>query len=601
MVKVLAIGEEEHSVLQTGGAAIEVTGFSSFPRLRLSRRLTRSIAQIAKDTDFLIMGSAQFLPAVAASRIKGPVIWDTTECETLHYRRRPPTWANRIKRSAWWILEWWATHRCDVVVAVSEADAKWWKKLFPASQKKCVVIEHRAARPANPSRVQDAARARLVFVGNTSAKHNYDAAVWIRDVLRPTLDAGVEVVLIGPGTEEIQAGSVRGLGRVNDLRPWLDGAELALAPLAAGAGVKTKVLDYVATGLRVIGTPYAFEGLEGCPGFVETPLAELPARLRELLSNPEGKAEEDERKQAQLAYLATNHAPDRTREKWRQTLVGAGIIGKASEDRRLLDVWRTLVQELSNWYGSALLGLAVQTNRYWPGIRIPRVANVPINLRLRDGSNIRMKANEFGVFIEVFVFQVYRLPYLDGTRCRRVVDIGANVGVASIWLARRYPEARILSLEPSPLTARRLRDNIRQSGLEHRVTVLEAAAGAQDGYGRLEESENSILTRVVLAGDRPPDDSEDPVVPIVGAETIRRAMAGQIDLMKLDCEGGEYAVLGASNHDALRAVSAIIGEYHVWGDHTRAELENLLRERGYSRVEIGPQVGDHGEFFALRE
>jgi len=53
---------------------------------------------------------------------------------------------------------------------------------------------------------------------------------------------------------------------VDEIDSIIDSADLCLAPLATGAGVKTKVLHYLAHGKRIAGTPIAFEGLSGAPG-----------------------------------------------------------------------------------------------------------------------------------------------------------------------------------------------------------------------------------------------------------------------------------------------------------------------------------------------
>jgi len=56
-------------------------------------------------------------------------------------------------------------------------------------------------------------------------------------------------------------GGTRVWGRVEDIRPWLKGADLALVPLEIGRGVQNKVLEAMAMGLPVVASPQAATGI----------------------------------------------------------------------------------------------------------------------------------------------------------------------------------------------------------------------------------------------------------------------------------------------------------------------------------------------------
>ncbi len=51
------------------------------------------------------------------------------------------------------------------------------------------------------------------------------------------------------------------------------------------------------------------------------------------------------------------------------------------------------------------------------------------------------------------------------------VDLGANIGFVSLWLATHFPKARILSVEAFPRTYERLLENIRLNNLKNIVPV----------------------------------------------------------------------------------------------------------------------------------
>ncbi len=61
-------------------------------------------------------------------------------------------------------------------------------------------------------------------------------------------------------------------------------------------------------------------------------------------------------------------------------------------------------------------------------------------------------ANRLSIEIarQIFAGETYRpIPYLRDVRL--IADIGANIGAASVFLHTKYPEARIVAVEPSPV------------------------------------------------------------------------------------------------------------------------------------------------------
>lgn len=121
------------------------------------------------------------------------------------------------------------------------------------------------------------------------------------------------------------------------------------------------------------------------------------------------------------------------------------------------------------------------------------------------------------------------------------VDVGANVGLYSLWAAAAVgPGGRVLSLEPNPVALERLRFNIDANGFGDRVEVLPVAAGGSDGEIDL------WLDPLNLGGSsaRQSDQRKAvrvPVRPLL--DIVTEAGLDHIDVMKLDIEGYEDAVL----------------------------------------------------------
>jgi len=297
--------------------------------------LAAEARRVAPLVDAFVVESAMLGPSVLAGR--RPVAWDTNECETLHYRRLPRTWEVRAKGAVWLGLESFMGRTARVVVAISAEEAAHWRALFPATRTKLAVCDHLpwldpavAAVPSSPAPGGALAPGRYVlFVGPLGAKHNRDAARWCATALRGALPASVTVVLAGAGTDELVAAlgapvGVVGAGHVADLDALVAHAELCVAPLAAGAGVKTKVVHALALGQRVAGTPVAFEGLGDAPGCVVAPLDRLAAAVAGLVARPEATEATLGRRRAQADWTSSLLDPDRLDRQWAGVLARLG-------------------------------------------------------------------------------------------------------------------------------------------------------------------------------------------------------------------------------------------------------------------------------------
>jgi hypothetical protein len=110
------------------------------------------------------------------------------------------------------------------------------------------------------------------------------------------------------------------LGNVDDVDSVIASADICLAPLASGAGVKTKVLHYLAHGCRVAGTPLAFEGIEGAPGLYQASLDSLPVLIASLTKTTESPENADARASAQRAWIEHHHGRQRVGQQWQEIL-----------------------------------------------------------------------------------------------------------------------------------------------------------------------------------------------------------------------------------------------------------------------------------------
>jgi FkbM family methyltransferase len=214
----------------------------------------------------------------------------------------------------------------------------------------------------------------------------------------------------------------------------------------------------------------------------------------------------------------------------------------------------------------------------------PRLARGRLRtIRLRDGTVLSYRANrgDIRAIGEIWVHEVYRLPVSE-PRPRTLVDFGANIGLASLWLARRYGCERVFAVEPDPDNARIADLNLARNGVQREVVT--AAVGPADGRARFARSSDSMLGML--------DEAGDVEVAVVSPAAVLARLGGDADLLKLDIEGGEEG-LARADTAWLDRVRLIIGELHPLTSDAQLVVR-ALAERGFAVLPAGA-VFPHGQ------
>lgn len=133
-----------------------------------------------------------------------------------------------------------------------------------------------------------------------------------------------------------------------------------------------------------------------------------------------------------------------------------------------------------------------------------------------------------------------------------IVDAGANVGYSALYLADRFPDARILAVEPDAACVALIQRNCAGNP---RITPVHAALWSHgNGVNLQVDGEGSWANRVTDAGD----------TPSVTLEALLRQIPDAVPfVLKLDIEGAESQVCQSSS-DAVASFACIMIEPHDW-------------------------------------
>ena len=159
--------------------------------------------------------------------------------------------------------------------------------------------------------------------------------------------------------------------------------------------------------------------------------------------------------------------------------------------------------------------------------------------------------------------------------------LGANIGLFSLLAARLVsPTGRVISFEPDPETAARLKRNIERNGYQN-MTVIQAGVSSTTEKRSFKVADASSPDHGVGRFSEEESDGKNILVECVALDDfVRNAPAP--DGIKCDVEGAEIEVLRGAKNVLQEHKPWIICEMH--SEVNRVACGNILKESGY-RVE----------------
>jgi FkbH-like protein/FkbM family methyltransferase len=210
------------------------------------------------------------------------------------------------------------------------------------------------------------------------------------------------------------------------------------------------------------------------------------------------------------------------------------------------------------------------------------------------------------VYQEIFADRCYLRHGIRLPGDAMVIDIGANIGLFSLFVRSQCPQATVYSYEPSPIAFRVLKANCEAYGPN--LHAFNAGVSGQAGsatltfYGKssvfssfhpsAEEDRNAIkavvanMVRGELGNTAEPTDEyveelmanrldrqtfECPLVSV--PDILRENNLKHVDLLKVDAEKCELEILRGIDSETWRLIDQVVVEVH---DHTRHAVEEVV-------------------------
>lgn len=206
---------------------------------------------------------------------------------------------------------------------------------------------------------------------------------------------------------------------------------------------------------------------------------------------------------------------------------------------------------------------------------------------------------DVSVFGEIFIEREYRiLDDLLVSAKDAVIDVGAHKGLFMAYVRALNSEVPIFAFEPEENNFSFLKKNLARNhvkGVIVKNLAVSNVAGQCKLYLSFDSHNHSLVAANEVVGEK--------LVQCTTLEEIfRKNKIEQCSLVKLDCEGSEFAILDGLSREIFARIGTFYIEYHSLTEGMRPELlREILQKNGFKvQVRESPYDKKFGFILARR-
>lgn len=198
---------------------------------------------------------------------------------------------------------------------------------------------------------------------------------------------------------------------------------------------------------------------------------------------------------------------------------------------------------------------------------------------------LRLGTSDLATYEKIFADREYHFEPAKSPEV--ILDAGANIGLASLFFAARFPAARIIAIEPEDSNFALL---VRNTAAFPRIVPIQAALWGVDAHVNVVDpglDKWGFQARAV--GEAGPAGVCHSVVGMTVDRIMREQGLDYIDILKMDIEGGEIEVFNGGG-EWLGRVGLLIAELH---ERYRPGCDRSLEQvagRFVKRWQVGESV-----------
>jgi FkbM family methyltransferase len=198
---------------------------------------------------------------------------------------------------------------------------------------------------------------------------------------------------------------------------------------------------------------------------------------------------------------------------------------------------------------------------------------------------VRPKTIDKEIVDEVFLNRFYTPRGFEINEEDIVVDIGAHIGVFSIFASELAKKGKVYSVEPMPGNIEMLKNNMSINKIEN-IVPINMAVSNKRGKRKIILGKSTGMHSFYLGKSSKTLE----VQTICLQDIVEEYKIPRIDFLKVDCEGAEYEILFDCPKHILNIVERMCLEWHnIDSDRNILTLKRFLEEKGFDTgFRMGP-------------
>lgn len=179
---------------------------------------------------------------------------------------------------------------------------------------------------------------------------------------------------------------------------------------------------------------------------------------------------------------------------------------------------------------------------------------------------------------EILKARIYA-PYLENVKDAVVIDLGANLGLFSLY-ASKYAK-QVYSLEPSSETFEIFKHMVEFNGLTN-VKPINKAIYMENGTFGFGGPDNNRTMRSLHQATWQNGQPQEQVEAITMDKLFEDEGIEHVSLLKLDIEGSEGELLGSEGFRLVAPkIDVVVMENHSWNNRHPNQIKEALKNNGF--------------------
>ena len=184
-----------------------------------------------------------------------------------------------------------------------------------------------------------------------------------------------------------------------------------------------------------------------------------------------------------------------------------------------------------------------------------------VQIKLKNGINIILrvgkKSSDLDILVEIFLEKAYFHEELEIQNDDIIIDVGAHIGIFSIYAAQFCKAGKIICFEPLPNNFEILKNNVMKNNLEN-ISIENSAVSNKNHNLKFYQSNDDFAGGSLFKKSNNFFEVKGNTL----EQIFENNMIKKCDILKMDCEGAEYEILLNLPKKIISKIDKIYLEYH---------------------------------------